>query len=263
MSIAKVYSRGIKRAFRNYWPAWSPTTRFRVGDVGMFERGLFVKKYDLAELGVTFEVREDGATKPLELVSSAGISWMLKAEGEINDSMPNIPAGDAGLSLRFDSAGAFVVMCPHASESTIANGAALEDAIRTGYRASTWKSEWCVIVRLVSAPVGSFLISESAGSALDLSARSNMTSLMDLARVGTEMTVRRQAGQFYKSLGAHDVSPIFQVARLKHNPFWGGSSFRTFAARGDGASHDPVAPGEMHLRVVEDSEVDDSVEAND
>jgi hypothetical protein len=214
--IYDLYSGGIKKKLKNYWAAWLPTTRYELGDIGEFNGTLFEKVGSLAELGIPFRVAQDTAPSPLDFVSESGVSVNIKAAGETNTAFASVPQGSAGIKIDFGSQGAFVVECPETFEQAMAQPMALEQAILSAHKEGTWKGEWAVITRIVTAPSATILISNSSSAGLELSAKADLAAgVTDLGKADLGLSIKSQRGDILKSIGAKDVTPFFQVSKLK------------------------------------------------
>ena len=241
-NICDIYAKGVKKSLKNYWPAWLPSTRYNLGDIGVLNGHYFEKVGSLGELGILFQPTEDSGASPLELVSESSVSFTFKLAGEKNQIFESVPEANAGVKINFGSEGAFVVQCPSAYEPEIASPMALQQEIINSYQKGKWQSDWVVITRIVTAPTATFLISQSSNSGLELSAEANLTAgLADLAKAELGFTLRSQRGEIIKMVGAQDVTPFFQVGRLKRRLF-GSPRFTTRSLRGSDQINDAVLP---------------------
>jgi hypothetical protein len=261
-NVCDIYVKGIKEKLRNYWSAWLPNSRFDLGDVGILNGYYFEKVASLGELDIPFEPRRDESPSPLELVSSAGVSLAVKLAGETNGNFETVPSADAGIKVDFAKEGSFVVESPETFEDEIAAPMALQEAILKAQRDRLWQSNWLVVVRLVRAPVATFLISQSQSSGIELSAKADFQAgFADLGNAGLGIALRSQRGEMIKMIGSRDVTPFFQLAGLKRRLF-GTTTLTTRALRvadhrGPGIlpksnSDDPT---DLYLDVLRDDEV--------
>ena len=231
MNISDIYAKGIKESLHNYWSAWLPSSRFELGDIGVLNRYYFEKIGSLKELKIPFKVKDDDSSSPLELVSNAGVSFSFKLAGETNEKFEAVPTADAGAKVDFTSQAAFVVHCSEAFEPEIANPMALQAAILKAYEEGTWQSNWLVIVRLVRSPKATFLISQSGSSGLEMSANTNLSAgFADLANAELGISIRSQRGEMIKMIGSQNVTPFFQLGRLKRRLF-GATTLKTRSLR--------------------------------
>lgn len=213
---AELYVNGIKKKLKNYWAAWLPNNRFHLGDVGVLDGKFFTKVSSLESLGVRFDVEDDRDPSPIDYVSETGVSIFFKLAGEVNTNLQNIPEATAGIAIEFSSQGGFVVQASETYEPSIKDIVSLQNQIIPAFKDGLWDKSWTVIVRIVEAPVGTFLISNSSESKVELSAEGDLSSgLAELGKSGAKLSVRSQKGDVLKILGAQNVSPFFQLARIK------------------------------------------------
>lgn len=258
-SIAELYSVGVKEKLRNYWAAWLPSTRFALGDLGVLRGQTFEKRGSLKNLGIPFSVTPCANPSPLELVSGSAVTISLKSQGEVNQAFESVPQGKAGLKIQFGAEGAFVVQCPAIFEQSIADVMAVQNAILAAFESDQWDPDWVVIVRLIAAPTGTILISNSSSAQLELSADVDLTAgIVDIGKAEAGLSVRSQKGDMIKMIGAQDLTPFFQLGTLKKRIF-GGPKWGTHAMR-DGEEFSGVStkphpkddPGLLFFDLIED-----------
>lgn len=217
-TIVDLYVRGVKKKFKNYYAAWLPTERFELGDVGILKRDLFTKVTNLKALRISFKTRSKPDPSPIDFVSDAGVSIAFKAAGETRPDLPSIPAADAGIGIEFGQEGAFLIKAPASVMSWIEDIATLQDEVRKAYLQGAWHPNWAAIVRLVTAPNATIMISQSAHSRIELSAAGTVPSgPVDLGNANINFTVKSQQGDLLHIQGAQNVSLLFQLVRIKSN----------------------------------------------
>ena len=234
-----------------------------MGDIGVLNGYYFEKVGSLVALKIPFAAAADNSPSPIELVSESGVSITLKLAGELNEAFASVPQGRAGLKIDFGSKGAFVVQCPATYEPAIADPMALQKAIIDAFGEGQWQGDWGVIVRIVTAPTATILISNSTSAGLELSAKANLAAgLADLAKAELGLSLRSQRGDIIKMIGAQDVTPFFQLATLKRRLF-GAPKFTTRSMRGLDHSIRGVTPSPtrerldaLYLDVLRDEEVE-------
>jgi hypothetical protein len=256
--VCDIYSKGIKKKLKNYWAAWLPTTKFELGDIGILNGHYFQKVSSLASLEIPFDTTADGSPSPIELVSTSGVSIKVKIAGETNEAFASVPKGSAGLKIDFGSEGAFVVQCPATFEPAISDPLKLQNKIIDLFEKGQWQADWVVIVRLVTAPSATILISNSTAAGLELSSTVEFSAgLADLGSAGLGLSLKSQTGDIFKMLGAQGVTPFFQVATLKRRLF-GAPRFTTKSMFGLDHSIKSTITSQaedLYLDVLRDEEV--------
>ncbi len=96
-------------------------------------------------------------------------------------------------------------MCnaPQIFEPAIPDLMALQTSVLKVFAKEEWDTDWVVIVRIVSAPLGTILISSSSNSQLELSAETDLTAgIADLGKAQAGIAVRSSRGDMIKMIGA-------------------------------------------------------------
>jgi hypothetical protein len=218
--LVELYSRGIKRKLENYWAAWLPGTRFAVGDIGTLNGYLFEKVGTLDELKLKYYAEPDNDPSPLDISSESGVAVSFKAAGETNAAFDYIGAADAGLKIAFGSEGAFILQAPETFESEVGDRLNLQRQIVNAYAKGNWEKDWLVITRLVKATSATVLISKSSNASLELTAKGNLSgAVAALGSANAGITVKHQQGDTISMIGGQNVTPLFQLSRLKTGIF--------------------------------------------
>jgi hypothetical protein len=214
--ICDVYSEGIKRKFRNYWAAWKPDSQYKLGDIGTMKGQIFEKCGSLEDMNVSFTASQAARPSPLNLSSDGGVKMSIKAVGETNNAFPNIPAAKAVCKIAFSKQGAFVIQCPETYERSFDSLLRVQDRVMDLYNQKLWEMNWHVISKIVYAPTGTILISDSEVSEAEFLADVDLdTALGALGKANVGMTRGNWSGAILETVGGNDLTPIFQLTKLK------------------------------------------------
>jgi hypothetical protein len=220
----EIYVNGVKRHFRHYFAAWPPNESYQLGDIGVLDGNLFVRIKNLAspDIGIGFETRGPESPAMIDLVSDAGVSLVFKGAGEANQlALPNIPQAEVGIGVEFSKEGAFILKAPSASTISVSDIEKLGRDILGAYIEGRWNLRWVVVVRVVQASTATILVSRSSRSKLELLVSGDVNAgPIDLVNANLAFSVRAQSGDLFQSIGAKNVTPIFQVARIRKS-LWG------------------------------------------
>ncbi len=238
--LVELYSKGIKRKLKNYWAAWLPGTRYAVGDFGTLNGYLFEKAGTLAEFGIEFHAEPDSDPSPLDISSESGVSVVFKAAGEAHPAFAHVAKGQAGAKITFGSSGAFVLQAPAIFESEIGDQLNLRGQVVNAYVKGTWEKEWLVITRLVKAPSATVLISNSSNASLELEAKVKLSEGA-LGSANAGVTIKHQQGDTIKMIAGTNVTPLFQLSRLK-TLTWGKPKLVIKSARASDPSMVDLSP---------------------
>jgi len=259
---AELYVRGIRKETKIYFAAWLPNAVLKLGDVGPLEGGFLKKDFfkqwtSLGDLGISFRVRQDKSPTPLEYISQQGTSFTTKIAGEANNAIPALPTAKAGISLSFSNEGGYVFQAAESYEPTIEDMVPVTKQVVNAYEEGRWEKNWAIITKIVNVPYATCIISNSSSSELVLEADADFEQgIADLGNARFNLTSKKQTGSFVKMLGAKDISPFFQLARLKggilNDPRLSSKMSRTFSAPNPLESITPQI-------VRENKEVEDSL----
>ena len=217
-----LYVDGIKKRFSNYFAAWLPNEPYRLGDLGILNGNIFIRTNNVQDpsIGFTFTERADPDPSPIDVVSESGVALMFKAAGEVNTLLPNVPQGEAGIGIEFSAQGAFILKAPETYQPSIENIDKLRQDVFDAYVRGRWDKRWAVIVRLVKAPHATIIVSKSSQAKLEFIAKGDFSSgPINLGNANLTFELRAQKGDLFQSVGATNVTPLFQLARIKRRFF--------------------------------------------
>ena len=209
-------------------------------------------------MGISFRVRQDKSPTPLDYISKQGTSVITKIAGEASDAIPALPTAKAGISLSFSSEGGYVFQAAESYEPTIEDMVSVNKQVVNAYSEGRWEKNWAIITKIVNVPYATYIISESSDSELVLEADADLKQgIADLGNASINLTWKKQTGAFVKMRGAKDISPFFQLARLKRPWPFGDFSLTTKMSRTFSTS-DPLESITPQT-VRENKEVEDSL----
>lgn len=218
--LADLYVKGVKRRLQNFWPAWPAWSRYQLGDVGVLNGHIFEKVATLTEIGITYTIQEGADTSPLDLSSESDVTLEFKAAGQSNPIFTAVGYAEAGVKVDFGRTGAFVIEAPSIFEDEITGRLNLQERLLRAYTEERWEKEWLVVTRLVRAPSATVLISKSSRASLEFAAAANLAAVITaLGDVNAGIRVRRQHGDTMNMLCGENVTPLFQLSRLKTSYF--------------------------------------------
>ncbi len=218
--LVELYTKGIKTKLANYWAAWLPSTRFAIGDIGILNGYLFEKVGTLADLKLKYYAEPENSPSQLDISSESGVAVSFKAAGETNPSFAHIATADAGLKIEFGSQGAFIVQAPETFESEVGDRPNLQRQIIGAFTRGVWDKDWLVITRVVRATSATVLISKSSNASLELTAKANLAgAVAALGAANAGIAVKHQQGDTISMIGGQNVTPFFQLGRLKTSYF--------------------------------------------
>jgi hypothetical protein len=258
--LVDLYAAGVKRKLANYWAAWLPATRFAIGDIGTLNGCLFEKVGTLDQLNLKHYAETDNDPSPLDLSSESGVDISFKAAGETNPLFTHVGAAEAGLRIELESQGAFILHAPETFGSEIGDRLNLRRQIIDAFSRGAWEKDWLVITRLVRATSASVVISRSSKASVEFTIRANLAGVVaPLGAAHAGISVRYQKGDTVSMIGGRNVTPLFQLSRLKTSLF-AAPKLVTKSMRADDPSLAELTPSLVSgNQAIEDSLVFETV----
>lgn len=218
--LVELYTKGIKRKLENYWAAWLPGTHFAIGDIGTLNGYLFEKVGTLDELKLKYDAETATDPSPLNISSDSGVAVSFKAAGETNPSFAHTGAAEAGVKIEFGAQGAFILQAPETYESDVGDRLSLRRRIISAFKKGVWEKEWLVITRLLSTASATVLISKSSNASLECTTKAHLSGVVAaLGAVDAGISIKYQQGDTISMIGGKNVTPLFQLSRLKTSFF--------------------------------------------
>ena len=253
--LVELYTKGIKRKLANYWAAWLPGTHVKIGDVGTLNGYLFEKEATLDGLNIKYYTESQEQPTSLDISSDTDVSISFKAAGETNPAFEHIGAAEAGIRIEFGSQGSFILQAPEVLESEVGDRLNLRRQLVDAFRKDVWDKNWFVITRVVQATSATVLISKSSNASLEFSAKANLSSAH--AALGTAdagLTVKHERGDTFRMISGRDVTPLFQLSRIKTG-FFAPPRLQTKSLR----AYDPSLADLTPSHVIRDTAVEKSL----
>ena len=236
---AEIYTNGIKKKLKNYWAAWLPISKFELGDIGVLKGKIFERIHSLNEFGIKYDIIKNEDASPIDYVSESGVSINIKLSGETNSTITNIPLAKAGIGINFSSKGAFIIEAEKTYEDSMKSMLQLQEQIIPKFKEGHWDKNWVVIVKIVKTPVASILISNSSNSIIELESEVSISNgLTELGKIDGKLSMKLQEGDIFKTIGAKNLTPFFQIAKIKRRLFRPDSfATKSFAPQSDSLEH--------------------------
>ena len=158
------------------------------------------------------------------------------------------------MKIEFGSKGAFILQAPETFGSEIGDRLNLRRQIIGSFTKGIWEKDWLVITRLVTATSATVLISKSSNVSLELSTKANLSgAVAALGAANAGINVKHLQGGTIGMIGGRNVTPLFQVSRLKSG-FFGVPKFETKSLRANDPSLADLTPSRVSRdRVIQDS----------
>ena len=214
--ISDIYITGIKKTLKNYFASWLPTVQVNLGDVGIMDGNHFTYVTNLKNLGIDFTVRPDTSPAKINLSSENGIEITTKLAGETSEALSCIAEADAGIGYAFSKKGGFVVKASETYEPQIDDLIALGEDLKKAYESGKWEKNWAVVVRVVTSPYMSILISKEKDANIQIAAKGDVSvKSIDIGDANLSLDIKHRKGAILELLGSRNATPFFQLAKLK------------------------------------------------
>ena len=239
--MADVY-RVFVRALQNlwgpgYWVAWPPSQRLSLGDVGVIEKGLFVRTEGLAELGVDVSAEAGSARASLTYDSGGTASVTFKASGDSPTGFQGLAQADAGALVQFGTANGVLCVYDDLRETRVQRLEPLTATLIEWFWAGRWREDHAVVTHLVSARSATILVGAASGAQAELRASATAGGgPATLGQLGANMSVARRQHIGFELVGS-GLTPFFRLLRLRRT-FMG--RITTQHGRGAGPAQRPV-----------------------
>lgn len=227
-AASKSYVKGIWQRF-SYLATWLPNTRLQLGDVGVQDGQAFRRVTSLKDLGIAFQVRTGADRVDFTYTSQSGVTIQAKAQGQVAAGSP-LASAQAGISIEFGEAGAFLFQAVGCSIDEIEDKAAVGRAAIALFQQGQWEPDWAVVDTLVKADSATIVVSNSQDAGLDLSADVPVT-IGDLAKADAGLAVKAQRGDVVRFIAARGLAPLFKLSRVQRpllTRWFGGGGRITF-----------------------------------
>lgn len=225
-TAAKFYAKQtFKQLNKVYRPTWMPNEPVRIGDLGVLQNGVFRRLASFQEKfgdGEAVAIRPDPDPSPFDVTYSKSTKIVFKAAGETKADLPNIPQAKAGFGVEFSKAGAFTVRAAASYEPSVEDILDLQERVRRLYAAGRWNASWVVVVKLVSCPAATILISKSSSTKLEFSVSGDVPAggvVLGSAELSFQLEASSNAA--LNLVDARNVTPFVQLMTLGQQVFEG------------------------------------------
>jgi len=212
MSAVNVkYTRELRQRF-GYSATWVPTSEVRLGDVGRLQRYEFERVATLTDFGVQFDRRNGSTTSSLNYNSNHGVSFAIKASGELPPLGSGLAAADAGIIVSFGATDAIVLQASGCVMASIENQHELARQILALYEGGEWDDDFVAVTEVVQAGKATVLISSSSdGSVVFTTDGGVQLGPLSLAAADVELRVSRSRNIGTQIVAEGGLTPLFRA----------------------------------------------------
>ena len=172
MSLVEVYAKRFGQHL-SYHPVWYPGTAVAVGDVGVFEDGVFCRQGTLRQnVDVAFDVATNAMPTPMKF--SVGVSLAL----DVGAGAQVSPAVRVAAKLSFENDGGVAFHATHVTQHYIDNVRAVLAAIP--WNDNAWR-DLVLVSEVFTAKSAAVVVSENGNAAIEVTGKAGPLRVLDLA----------------------------------------------------------------------------------
>jgi hypothetical protein len=180
--------------------------------VGRLQKYEFERVATLADFGVQFDRRVASTTSSLNYTSERGVSFAVKASGELPPLGSGLAIADTGISVSFAAKDAIVLQAAGCVSASIENRQELARQILALYEQGLWDEDYVAVTEVVQAGRATVLISSSGDGAVVFKTNGDVQlgplSLVT-ADVGLRVSGSRNLGT--QMVAESGVTPLFKA----------------------------------------------------
>jgi hypothetical protein len=215
---------------------WFPGNVMELGDIGVFEGGMFRKVGALKNFEIGAFETSDGT--PQNLSYSASAERKMGASAGVDTPLKELK-GD--ISIRFTKKGGYVFEAAAIRNVQIADPMALGNFLMKIHSQGKWKREWLVVASLYKADSATIIVSEDSSSEIVLNASAAVPiGPVPLADPKIGLSVSSSTGRIVQVVAQSNLTPLYSCLRIKE-PIFGDATVA--AVRGISAALPLDRPG--------------------
>ena len=215
MKLSEQYTQEL---FENlsYHATWFPNDILKLGDIGYFNDNHFERVYNLADVGIPYEVSEDKAPADYEYISKSGVSITTKLAGTVPALGSKLTKAEAGICINFNAANAIVFQAGDCEIITIKNKKKLEEDILTLKRKDEWVADYVVITTIVRSKSVTVIISNESGGKVELTAHAGIKAgTAEVATLKTSNKLKYASKVGVQVIAATNLTPLYKASGIK------------------------------------------------
>jgi hypothetical protein len=220
MGSARSYVRSVWDQTRHV-AAWIPISKVELGEIYEVHKGVPQLVGTLADWGI--EWKQDAESEQRgnwTAKSERGVDISTKFEGSTPDGvvLKNLAVADAGAVVKFTEKDSYVISLSDVTMQRMENTHALGPQLRKQFLKlfDSWDTGWLVVTEVLRAGSGTFLMSSSGSSQVELKANASVApggvTLADLATGFTRVGDSSGSDDF---VGKGQISPMFKAVKLR------------------------------------------------
>lgn len=199
-----------------YLATWLPSTKLRLGDVGVLRRDRFELVTTLHHLGIEFAARDISEAADYEYISSDGANLQFNFNADAAGIEQALEKTTAKAAVEFSRKNAVLFMAKGCKASHIEQQDRLGAQIVARYDNGNWEKTYVIITELVTAESATILISGQANARAEFSAETGIAPQgIALADVSAGLRIASSSGIATQILAAKQLTPLFRASGIR------------------------------------------------
>jgi len=218
-NIREQYTNELYDKF-GYYATWEPGTIREIGEVGELKDNEFIRLTSLKNLGVQFSIRTDNTKHDLNYTSKGTVTVTQKLKGSATPAASKLGEMEAGYVIEFGKENSILLKAIGVSTEQIDDQVALSKEIIRLFKDKQWEKHWVVITELKHAESATIIISNSANSKIEISAKAAAgQETLNIANAELGLSVVSSSGINTEIIGKKDLTPLFKLKGIKTSFF--------------------------------------------
>lgn len=209
-NAAECYSRALYEHF-SLLGTWMPNARLALGDVGVWDRGIFRRLTSLEELGIDTKIRTGTTPANLSFTSATTLAVRPSLSAGL---APALAVGQAHIDITFANHGGFVFQAIDCYQDELDDRVGLAKNILGYVRTGEWERNWVLVDSILRAGSATILISNSSTASIGLHVEGPV-EVSSLAKLKAGFSVTSESGNIARFISQSGLVPLFTLGRIK------------------------------------------------
>ena len=223
-----------------YFATWEPGTTRELGEVGELRNNEFIRVTNLKNLKIDFKIIKDEVKHELNYSSKGSVKLTQKLNGKTTPVASVLAEADAGFVLEFGKEKSVFLKAIGVVTEQIDDQASMSQEILKRYNEGKWEKQWVVINELKRAESATIVISNSANSKIEISAKAALgKEELNIADATLDLSIVASQGINTEIIAKTEVTPLFRLKGIK-KPFFGKETVQNKGVENESAETESV-----------------------
>lgn len=224
-AIARFYTNQVKDNFVTLFANWIPESPLSLGDFGVLDGNIFIRKGNVRDFGLNFETIT-GPSVDEKFTSGGAVDVAFNAKATVPATGATV---NANITIDFHKEHSIYFSAEGCSTSSIKDKNTLGNEVLKLYEDGKWKKEHTIVTDVVVAERSIVVISEGNNCKYVLEADANVSKI----EVNTNLAVTTSKSVGYSVDAKKGLNILMGLCKIKNKfPFWNGPSFEDIKLQG-------------------------------